>query len=256
MSKSQRSSGESARRLFGSYSELADEYYDSKRHPTCRNFRDASMSYISKQLDKLLMADSFARRVAVDVGAGRSVLAEYMYSKGIDVDCLILVDESVGMLSNSKSFLSMGASLVVGSARDLPLASASVGLMVVSLGDPFNQPEFWFESARCLSEGAVIVFTAPSYKWASSFRGSSSLEVEGAAYFELGGGTAIYVPSYVYSESGQVDMAGRAGLELIDMSHIEVSQIPKPHSSKLLGQVQVVTGFSFVKQKVRANRGL
>jgi SAM-dependent methyltransferase len=184
-----------------SYVSVASEYYDARRHPTCANFRAASAVYIRRALDKIP-----GNRTVVDVGAGRSLVAELLIEKGRSVSGLILLDGSIQMLAHSVEFVRSGAQAVIGDASGLPLLSASISVIIASLGDPFNTQEFWDEAARCLMPGGACIFTSPSYEWAQSFRNASVKEREGFAFFELINGNSAYVPSLVRSMPHQIGM--------------------------------------------------
>jgi ubiquinone/menaquinone biosynthesis C-methylase UbiE len=228
-------------RPYASYSKVAAEYYDVIRHPTCRNFRDASKSYLTKAL-----AEATTVETCLEVGVGRSLVAEFVQSNAINIEQLFLLDSSHEMLSYSKSF-SHAAQLVVGDARELPFKSESISLVVASLGDPYNFKPFWNEIFRCLEFGAKCLFTTPSYEWAATFRTHSEDELQEAAFFVLDDGQKLYLPSIIKSEAEQKEMMLRAGLTVTDVTYLSAQEIPKPHSSKLFGCTNIVTGYTALK---------
>ncbi|WP_414645883.1 class I SAM-dependent methyltransferase [Bradyrhizobium sp. 26S5] len=217
-----------------SYSSVAAEYYDAERHPTCRNFRDASRSLLRDALCIIPRSGS-----ALEVGAGRALLGE-LAPKGFDR--LILLDKSEEMISYSRGFNQI-ADLVVGDALSLPFEGNTFSLIVASLADPFNGPRFWNEVRRTLKLGAYCVFTTPSYEWASSFRMRSAYEQQGAAFFQTREGERIYLPSFVEPEASQRKMIESAGLHLLQITSIGTAAIPEPHSPKIRGCESVVSGY-------------
>ena len=74
------------------------------------------------------------------------------------------------MLAYSAAWFRRGARPVIADALRLPIRSACFGLVVASLGDAYNDPQFWSEVSRVLQPGGVVLFTTPSFEWAVSFR--------------------------------------------------------------------------------------
>ena len=222
---------------FKPYSVVAAEYYDAKRHPTCRNFRDASKIFLES-----ILAGSDRGGVTVEVGAGDALVGEITEAGRMPFESLILLDSSSDMLAYSKRYRRM-AKLIVGDARSLPFTSHEVSLIVASLTDPFNCPLFWEEARRSLKFGGRIVFTIPSHDWASSFRFTSEHECNDAALFQLASGEFAYVPSFIRSETEQISMLSSIGLRVLRVSHITADAIPLPHSAKIRGSKNIVTGY-------------
>ena len=211
-----------------SYDALALEYYDSRRHPTCRNFTEASREFVAKHIPLQ------CPWVSVDVGAGRSILCEVLFSRGgHDTESCVLLDSSQCMLSYSEEYALRGAKLVVATATNIPLRDASAGLIVASLGDPYNTVDFWREVARCLFPGGLCIFTTPSYEWTKGFRKESPNEREASAYFELRDGRAVYVPSYIYPVVSQIKLIDSAGLSVELVEAISTASLSSPLSPKL-----------------------
>lgn len=198
-----------------SYEDVAPEYYDPKRHPTCANFREASALLIGRWLRE------FAPRAGVfcEVGAGRSLLAELTADLSLGEARLVLTDSSPSMLSYSRRWAGPNASLVVADSARLPFAAGSFDLLVSSLGDPYNDLSFWREARRTLRPGGAVFFTTPSHDWATAFRGRDR---DGSAEFELSNGESVYVPSKIYPRSAQIELIESAGLLARAGRHAEV----------------------------------
>jgi SAM-dependent methyltransferase len=211
------------------YEQLGGEYYDSSRHPTCRNFQDASARLIESVLPEI-EPDT----LSVDVGAARSVLMQLLLKRGHRFGDVLVLDSAPAMLEYSRQFQGAGALLTVADATLLPLRSNAASLIVASLGDAFNTENFWKEVARCLRPGALCIFTTPAYEWAKSFRQSASDECENLAYFQLADERFLYVPSIIHSVEIQCQLIRAAGLRVSDVSAISAAEIPAPHSPKIL----------------------
>jgi ubiquinone/menaquinone biosynthesis C-methylase UbiE len=223
------------------YSRVAAEYYDEARHPTCRNFRDASRFYLQRALLKTPVVET-----CLEVGAGQSLVADLVKLGVIRTEHLFLLDSSIEMRSYSKPFTDI-ADLVVGDACRLPFGNETISLIAASLADPFNVDTFWHETVRCLKTGGLCIVTIPSYEWASSFRSSSEDEFQGKAFFELSDGQRLYLPSNIQSEFAQKEMIAAAGLRIIDIRHLSAKEVPAPHSRKIFGCANIVTGYTATK---------
>src|SRR4051812_29449717 len=129
-----------------SYEDVADEYYDSTRHPTCANFNYLSRLYIARQL-----TDEWPRGLAVEVGAGDSSIAPIFQSRAATLNGLHITDASAAMLQHSRKWESLGATLRIQDATSLAYDEGSVSLVVASLGDPYNVLSFWRETERILA---------------------------------------------------------------------------------------------------------
>jgi ubiquinone/menaquinone biosynthesis C-methylase UbiE len=228
------------------YGSLASEYYDPVAHPTCKNFRDASGIFLSKVFNNIEISGAI-----VDVGAGASIVAEIFAATDLPLNDLLLVDSSEAMLEHSRQHLASGVSLLVSDARALPFRAESVGLLVASLGDPFNVGSFWREVARCLRRDGKCLFTTPSYEWARSFRGSARNEREAYAYFELQDGQRVYVPSIIHPIAEQLEICSSYGLRTTLVEAISSADLPDGLSPKLrtngVPHSHVVTGYCLVR---------
>ncbi len=148
------------------YDDVADEYYDKSLHPTCANFAELSERFFRRRLQP----DSYKDKNVLEVGCGRSIVAEILVNNEISLNGLTLLDSSPRMLSYSEQWQQRGASLVVADAQDTRLLSHSFHLIISSLGDPYNGAPFWSEIERLLMVGGACLFTTPSYEWAQRFR--------------------------------------------------------------------------------------
>ena len=189
-----------------SYELVAQEYYDSERHPTCSNFREASLILLRKWRVPILQSRSIC-----EVGPGRSLVAEFFLSARDNLDRLVLVDESASMLAYSEKWRDAGATLKIGSAFSLPVPSNAFDLVVSCLGDPYNTFSFWTEVRRVLVPGGTCLFTTPSFDWAHSFRIASDSKYMESADFELFDGTHIQLPSFIRPPADQAILIRSAG---------------------------------------------
>jgi hypothetical protein len=191
-----------------SYDDIAPEYYDHRRHPTCRDLRELSVRFLVPHLRAGLPHDGSL----VEVGPGMSILAPEAAAVGA-LSRVIMLDTSPDMLSYSSRWLTGGARSVVASADATGLSSGTASLIVSSLGDPYNSPLFWREVARLLNPGGRCLFTTPSFEWSSNFRPHGQRHV---AEFVRADGVCLLLPSYVQSEGEQVRMIENAGLIVED----------------------------------------
>lgn len=233
------------------YGPLAQEYYDAGCHPTCANFRQASRIVLEAWIGEIWPEEG----VVCDVGAGASLLAEIVHGLGLPMARLLLTDGSPAMLKHSTEWGLRGATLAVAPAENLPVATNTVGLLVASLGDPYNSREFWREAGRVLSPGAAAVYTTPAHEWATSYRpvergeGPAAPPADnfGTALFLLRDGSEHRVPSLVLSERGQSDLIEAAGLKVEQVRHVLLSEIAGPALSPKLTitgeETEVVTGY-------------
>jgi SAM-dependent methyltransferase len=226
-----------------SYDLVAKEYYDSKRHPTCANFREAS-SIIFRQWLSLVSDES---RIC-EVGAGKSLVAEILAEDQKDLRVLTLVDESESMLRYSESLRGAGARLIVASALRLPVDPKSFEVVASCLGDPYNCTAFWTEVHRVLKPNGICLFTTPSWEWATAFRDSTDASSMHNSVFELSDGSRISLPSHIYSEHDQVRLIEGVGLTVSDVARVPLRDLAEQHLSPKLvtsrgGDANVVTGY-------------
>jgi SAM-dependent methyltransferase len=209
-----------------SYQDVAMEYYDQSRHPTCRDLRELSARFLAPHIRAGLRTNG----TLVEVGPGLSILAPEAAAVGA-LSQVILVDNSPSMLSYSTKWITRGARSLVASADATGLPSGTVSLVVSSLGDPYNVPGFWREVARLLNRGGKCLFTTPSFEWSSSFRPDGGREV---AEFLRADGARLLMPSHVRSEKEQVGMIEAAGLIVQDRAAFGTEILEREPAPKLL----------------------
>jgi SAM-dependent methyltransferase len=151
------------------YEDLAGEYYDADRHPTCANFREAS----GLLTDAWLLADAKHARTFCEVGCGKSLMAETL-QRGSMFDRLTLIDSSHSMLGYSEPWRQHRTDLVLADVARLPLRSDTIDALLSSPGDAYNTEGLWAEVARVLALDGVALFTTPSFAWAQEFRRDSA----------------------------------------------------------------------------------
>lgn len=236
------------------YEELASEYYDARRHPTCANFRTASRAILEHWLP---IANSPHGEVW-EVGAGASLVAELLSQRDKNLDRLLILDSSPSMLRHSEQWQRHGAELVVAPATDIPAADASAELVVSSLGDAYNVDAFWAEVGRVLAPDGLCLFTTPAHAWSSRFRNGADA---GTAEFELADGRHVLVPSFIDRPEQQAERIERAGLVVEEVVDLPFSRLDaaEPRSPKLEvvrdDDASVITGYRARRPASGARRG-
>jgi SAM-dependent methyltransferase len=223
---------------------LAAEYYDPIRHPTSANFRAASAEIVRAWLPCML-----PRGLVLDVGAGDSVVASVMAERRAPLERLLLTDSSDAMLGHSGSWIRKGARAEVADAANLPVRNQSVGVLVASLGDPYNTPEFWSEVRRVLDVHGFVIFTTPSYEWSDSFRPLNG-EPEDSAEFELADGRKVRVPSFIYDQARQRHVIEEAKLSVVGLYSVFLGELREmPISPKLTvdAATPIVVGYKVTR---------
>ncbi len=236
------------KKVLGTYEDLASEYYDPIRHPTCANFREGSKYILRKSFEKLLSKDCWL----CEVGAGKSLIAELLVKDNVALDRLIITDLSASMLTHSKQWSNVGAYILTADATNLPFASRSLEIVVSSLGDPYNTHALWKEIFRVLKPGGMFFFTTPSYEWAVSFRGTNSGEPFMLAEFELLDAKHIWVPSWIYSTDEQLEIIENEGFLVQEVVNALICDLKNGNlSPKLLSKdgsdKSIVTGYVSAK---------
>jgi SAM-dependent methyltransferase len=204
----------------GTYEELAPEYYDTTRHPTCANFREATRI----ALRPLLKTAQLGSKSLCEVGAGKSILVEELIYQGLPTENVTLIDSSVSMLRHSMLFRGNQVHSSVGDATQLDMKSNSVDFMVSCLGDPYNLPLFWEEVHRVLRPGGSIFYSTPSFEWAHAFRIKQN-HASCAAMFELRDGRQIFLPSFVYPVKEQIKLIEQNRLRVAHIQGIPISEL-------------------------------
>jgi SAM-dependent methyltransferase len=232
-----------------SYEGIASEYYNPARHPTCANFREASAIVLRGWLRRFPPS----RGIVCEVGAGKSLLAELLAEHDPSaLRGLLITDASPSMLRYSSEWESKGARLSLCEASELPLGDGEVGLLVSSLGDPYDEPAFWDEARRVLSPGGRVFFTTPSHEWATAFRSDDAGAEAMAAAFDLSGGQKVLVPSWIYPADEQKKLVEGHGLSVEDVVEVRLSELKSGDISPKLvlkdhEDLSVVTGYLVAK---------
>lgn len=209
-----------------SYSALAAEYYDSRRHPTCSNFRWAS--------DRLLrrLLPNCAGSLLCEVGAGDSALAAILCERGQSLSNLLITDASAGMLEHSRRWYRGGAQLALARASSLPLADGSVDLVVASLADAYNNEQWWPEVGRVLSAAGRAIMTTPTHSWATAFRTATGQPMN-VARFDLVSGTSVDVPSWVREPAAERALIHASGMRVVEQEAMVRRDFPSSISPKI-----------------------
>ena len=228
------------------YDDVAAEYYDAVRHPTCANFFELSAAFLAPRIQKY----ASAAKAILEVGTGRSIVAPIVAANKLPLSHVTLLDQSPRMLENSQDWERRGARLLVADAASTGLPHTSFELIVSSLGDPYNDASFWQEVGRLLDSGGVCLFTTPAWEWSQRFRAESHRRV---AEFVLAGGAKALVRSDIPSVATQSEMIDGAGLYVDEVQVLNAAQLSGPLSPKLLieGQISplpVVRGFAIKKR--------
>jgi SAM-dependent methyltransferase len=187
-----------------------------------------------------------------EIGPGNSLWAEIMPEimplHPAPLHRLILLDSSSAMLEHSKS---VGAAMVIADAIQLPLHAESIETLVALVGDSYNLKPFWREAERVLKPGGSMVFTVPSFKWASAFRASSA-SGSSWAEFQVVNGRQVLVPSFILDEDDQHLLIEPRGLVVKKIEQVKLSALDGMHISPKLSQClssddPVVTGYYVIK---------
>lgn len=195
------------------YESLAPEYYDKARHPTCSDFRAASIELISRYLEFASLKDALS---PLEIGAGRSVFVDLSDKYQDLATRAVATDRSMGMLRYTDRNAS-GPKLICASANALPFPKEQFDLVVASLGDPYNDESFWQEIERILVPGGCCIFTTPALGWSSRYRSAQQNDSQAVAVFETSDGKHVAVPSFVLPISEQIALIDRGGLITTDV---------------------------------------
>lgn len=208
----------SAIRERASYEDVAAEYYDESRHPTCADFRQASRWY----LERLFEQERPDGRLA-DVGCGLSLISEFTS------DNLVMVDESRAMLEMNFHHLEKRKVNIV----EMPFGNSEFDWIFAILADPYNEIAAWANIAKALKRRGECVFVVPSFCWASKFRNSSKNELPGKARFDLFSGVSLFLPSNILLPEEQKVLISASGLESYRLDHVRVGDLAEIKSAKI-----------------------
>jgi SAM-dependent methyltransferase len=223
------------------YDDVATEYYDPQRHPTCANFSELSDVFLGERIWKYSAAAS-----TLEVGAGRSTVAPVLEREKLPLEQLTLLDQSPGMLEHSREWATRGPRLLLGDACRTGLPSANFRLIVSALGDPYNCPAFWREVFRLLEPGGICLFSTPAPEWATRFRPP---QARAYAEFVIADGSTVLVPSNIPPLDQQIRMIADAGLHVVEVLGLSAEDLSGPRSPKLLVteatvRLSIVRGFT------------
>ena len=199
------------------YENIAAEYYDLNRHPTCANFRELSAKFLAAKLNALPILAS-----VLEVGAGSSLAAELLPSD-YDLRRLTISDHSPAMLKHSEKWTEFGASLLLTDAEQLMNIPEKFDGIVASLADPYNTPKFWSGAFSALKENSFLFCTMPSYQWATSFRLKTGVNTQSAEFSTMHG--LVVVPSLIPRLEKQVAMIENAGFFLKEFQSFGLDSI-------------------------------
>ncbi|MDJ0826903.1 MAG: hypothetical protein QNJ16_15505 [Rhodobacter sp.] len=193
------------------YGALADEYYNASAHPTCANFRRISLDFIAARISSAPTAFS----TCLEIGAGRSVLAELRAGGVLNCDRLVVTDLHPEMLAHSDAM-----SAVVDQTLALDICdptqtkgfAAKADLAVASLADPYDDASFWSGLSDVVAPGGDVIVTTPSLEWVRAFRAGEPGDEMSAARFETAAGR-VWVRSMVRSVEEEVALMRAHGFE-------------------------------------------
>lgn len=226
------------------YSAVAAEYYDASKHSTCFSLRAASGIVLQPWI-----VDGCPTKI-LEVGAGRSIVAEIAQKSALDV-AVTITDASAEMLEHSRSFASVQVCLAQADADSLPYETSSFDMLVASLGDPYNALSFWTEAHRVVRRGGLVLYTTPSFEWVSCYRLFAKKPID-SAEFEISDGSVLHLPSRVLPIAAQIDEMESVGFSGITLRHVALSDLSSPIATKLQvlrsSMSSVLTGFRLVNQ--------
>lgn len=233
-----------------SYDIVAGEYYDPVAHPTCYNFNRLSRVYLERWIP-----EPWLNRDVLEIGAGNSSVAAILHARGYLLNGLHITDASAKMLAYSECWETYGATLAISDGCSIDREDATVALLVASLGDPYNVPEFWVEVCRVIEPGGAVLFTVPSFQWAARFRTDrGSAQRIDEAEFELLNGHCVNVPSFILPLEKQVTMMESTGLMVVHFESLGAEALPPDHLSPKIDVFSsdtssLVWGFRAIRQR-------
>ncbi len=217
--------------LFSSYDPVAEEYYDSEKHPTCANFRYLSERFFLENFDAIRLGVDFERPI-IETGCGKSIIAPVAEDHFPSFPQLLtLQDQSEKMLEHSLRWQNRTSEMLVCDARNLPHASNHFSAIFSFLADPYNDGGLWDEVSRVLSPGGIWLTTLPSHRWTRTFRTDSDL---GVSRFIVNDTKEIDLPSLTYPPHHITQEMSSRGFDLITFKSYYSKDIKGNVSRKLL----------------------
>ncbi|MGH8525572.1 MAG: class I SAM-dependent methyltransferase [Gammaproteobacteria bacterium] len=185
---------------------IAPDYYDELMHPTTAALRRAS----EHAMTAWFATSHIPYGIAVEVGAGRPIAPSVLTES---YTLAVATDISLSMLSYAEPL--SDSPRLVASACALPFATASVAVVIASLGAPYNEGAFWAEVGRVLVRGGIAAFTAPAFEWALRDRAISGCQHSSTSMATyLVDGQPQPLVSIVRSKDDQSDLIFGVGLDL------------------------------------------
>lgn len=225
--------GDSSPVAVQSYDRVASEYYDGVLHPTCADFRQATHLLLDR-----FFAQYAPRARALELGAGKSLVAEWYAAHDLPLDTLTLTDASAAMLAHSRMWRERGARLIVSAVEDLGDTEGRFDLVFACLGDPYNTAHLWRNIRQWLAPDGNYFYTTPSFEWASRFRRRHQSGIDSAAEF-LVEGDRVYVPSLVHPPPAQLAVIEGCGLTVDHIEHIARRDMPHGVRSPKLALAEI-----------------
>jgi SAM-dependent methyltransferase len=230
----------------GDYAGVADEYYNQYLHPTCKNFRDASVLLFRDYLSSIDLP-----RSVLDVGCGRSILPDLFPDGRWSSLTIALVDQSQVMLQHTSKELQKISEIIYGEISNVRL-SRSFDLAISSLGDPYNTRKSWAQVSKQIRKGGFLFYSTPTLEWASNFRTNEDGTDLHISRFLDRRGEVHDLPSIVVSTEQQSDMFLNVGFHLIRVTESYVTDLSEPISQKLITarqkNIPIVRGYLLQKQ--------
>jgi hypothetical protein len=100
------------------------------------------------------------------------------------------------------------------------------------LGDPYNVPKFWVEAARILGPGGLMLFATPSIEWSTAFRKSLTETLQSKAEFVTRDGRHVWIESIVRPRAEQTRMIENAGLNVVSVESVTLSNLKNDNLSQ------------------------
>lgn len=211
-----------------SYDEIASEYYD-KRHKTCRNFDNATVSILKKGN----IFDCKDGKV-LEVGAGRGRVGEYL---NVNPSNVVQLDNSSAMLDlHEREECSLR---ILADACDIPLISEQFDFVTGFLVDPFWGLAFLTEAIRMLKRGGRILLTIPTYEWGEALRSKLSTDLKAARFQQIETKNIISLPSTLASHQQIKDMMEAVGFRSINILSSSLAEDDHEVSEDIVTAAQV-----------------